>query len=185
MRPRYGTPAIVLARYPLAEASASLLLLTEEFGLARARAQGVRKPGAKLAGAVPTLAECDVILVKGKDGWRLSGANLVRNRAREMTPSARRRAGRIVSLLLRLVHGETNDPALFSLLSSFLNALPALSEAEGDAAETLAALELLAALGLAQAVPEKGYDPATLAKVAGNRRDYILRVNRGIAASGL
>ena len=51
----------MLARTPLAEASASLLLLTEEFGLARARAQGVRKPGAKMAGALATLAESDVI----------------------------------------------------------------------------------------------------------------------------
>ena len=175
----------MLARTPLAEASASLLLLTEEFGLARARAQGVRKPGAKMAGALATLAESDVILVKGKDGWRLSGANLARNRARELSESQRRRAGRIASLLLRLVHGETGDPQLFFIISAFLDALPSLSEDDGDAAETLVALQLLAALGLAEVIPEALYDPVSLAAVAAKRRDYILRINRGITASGL
>ncbi len=185
MRPRYGTPAIVLSRSGTAEASASLLLLTEEFGLARARAQGVRKPGAKLASAVQTLSECDVILVKGKDGWRLSGASLVRNRSRELTRSMRARAGRVATLILRLVHGETNDPALFTLFSSFLDVLPTLSEEDGDAAETLTVLRMLGMLGLAESVPYEDYSPEALKDFQENRRTYILLVNKGIGASGL
>lgn len=185
MRPRYGTPAIVLSRSSTAEASASLLLLTEEFGLARARAQGVRKPGAKLASAVQTLSECDVILVKGKDGWRISGANLVRNRSRELAPSMRARAGRVATLILRLVHGETNDPGLFVLFTTFLDVLPVLSEEDADAAETLMVLRMLGMLGLADAVPYEEFSPEALKDVQEKRRDYILRVNKGIGASGL
>jgi len=176
----------VLARTPLAEASASLSMLTEEFGLIRARAQGIRKPGAKLAGAVQTFAECDVILVRGKDGWRLSGANLVHNRFRDLSPDGRKRAGRIASLMLRLIHGEANDPIPFTLFAEFLEVLPTLSEAQADAAETLVALRLLTFLGLADtALPETGYAGELLEKITQERSDYIRKINRGLSASGL
>ena len=50
-------------------------LLTPELGLVRARAEGVRRSGAKLAHALQTLHASDVILVRGKlrrrvwSGW--------------------------------------------------------------------------------------------------------------------
>lgn len=188
MRPRYSAEAIVLARSPLAEASALLYLLTHEFGLVRARVQGVRKPGAKLAPAVQTLSESDVILVRGKDGWRVSGAVLAKNWFAALPPSARERAGRIGRLLMRLVHGESSDTASFFIYRGLLEALPGLSEPEADAAETLAALRILRALGLdAGDMPgrEGDYDAATLAKAIEERRDLVQRVNRGIEASGL
>lgn len=188
MRPRYGTETIVLGRTPLSEASALLYLLTPEFGLVKARAQGVRKPGAKLAAALQTLSESDTILVRGKDGWRLSGATLVRNRFVELSPEARLRAGRVARLVLRLVHGETTDPNFFHAFRAFLDALARISDADAEAAECLAALHLLRSLGLDAGGLTEGEEPfaeALLKEVERDRRSYILRVNRGIAASGL
>lgn len=188
MRPRYGTPGIVLARSSLAEASALVSILTPEFGLVRARAQGVRKPGAKMATALQTLAESDMIFVRGKDGWRLPGANLGKNWAAALSPDARKRAGRIALLALRLMHGESPDSSPYLIYKGFLEALPDLDEAQADAAETLAALRLLRALGFdAGEMPggEGEYGAKTLSEVMEKRRDLISRVNRGIAASGL
>jgi recombinational DNA repair protein (RecF pathway) len=186
MRPRYSVSAITLSRTAHGEASASIALLTGEFGLVRARAQGVRKPGAKLAPALQTLAECEAILVRGKDGWRLSGALLSRNRVRELLPSARARAGRVAQLLLRLVPGETRDSELFDSYAAFLGALPELNDIEGDAAETLVVLRILGTLGLdAGELPGELSDRGALAAVHEGRRTYIQRINRGIAASGL
>ncbi len=188
MRPRYGTPGIVLARSSLAEASALVSILTPEFGLVKARAQGVRKPGAKLASALQTLAESDLIFVRGKEGWRLPGANLGRNWAAELSPGEKRRAGRIALLTLRLLHGESHDPSPYLIFKGFLEVLSGLPEEEADAAETLAALRLLRALGFdAGDMPgeEGDYGADTLAEAKEKRRDLISRVNRGIAASGL
>ncbi len=109
----------------------------------------------------------------------------MRNRARELTRGQRARAGRVATLILRLVHGEMNGPELFLIFSSFLDALPGLSEDDADAAETLAVLRLLEILGLAEAVSFEDYSAEALAHVRDNRRDYILRVNKGIGASGL
>src|SRR3989338_9216530 len=96
MRHKYETRGIVLSRSSLGEANAFITLLTPELGLVRARAQGLRRSGAKLAAALPTLAESSVVLVRGRDGWRLAGAVLEENWfARIQRAAARARAARV------------------------------------------------------------------------------------------
>ncbi len=183
MRHKYVTSAIVLGRTPLAESASLVVLLTSEFGLLRARAEGLRKPGAKLAHALQTFDQCDVTLVRGKEGWRLSGAVLEESWFKRLTRAGRLRAGRVASLLLRLVHGEANDPATFTLFCEFLKVLPELSEEAQDTAEVMTALRLLALLGLdAGPLPSiETYEPL----LPDARRALVLRINHGITASGL
>ncbi|HWH16093.1 MAG TPA: recombination protein O N-terminal domain-containing protein [Candidatus Paceibacterota bacterium] len=183
MRHKYHTRAIVLGRSPLAESAALIALLTEEFGLVRARAEGLRKPGAKLAHALQTFDLSEVTLVRGKEGWRLSGAVLEAHLFESLDAPSRSRAGRVNGLFLRLMHGEGGDATLFSLWLEFLTLLPRLSEEAQDAAECFFALRLLGHLGLdAGAVPEdNGYAPLSPEE----RRTLVTRINRGIAASGL
>lgn len=182
MRPKYATPGIVLARAPHGEANALLSMLTPEFGLVRARAQGLRKSGAKLAPALQTFAEVDAVLLHGKEGWRLSGATLVTDHCSALSPEARARAGRIALLLLRLVRGESADPELFHAFRDLLVTLSSSPE-EGDAAECLAALRILRALGVdAGEVPSGEH---ALTRVSENRREIVKRINAGISASGL
>jgi len=189
MRVKYSTDAIALGRLPLSEASALVTLLTAEFGIIRARSQGLRKPGAKMGAGLQTLAESDVTLLKGKEGWRLAGSILVKDWAHELARPARLRAGRVAELLLRFVQGESNDQVFFTIFVHFVSALPALSEEEQDAAECLAVLRILRALGLdAGEIPGKGdddYSDTARAAILKNRKEYIARINKGIAASGL
>lgn len=183
MRHKYTTDALVLARTPLAESASLVTLLTEEFGLVRARAEGLRKPGAKLAHALQTLDRSEVTLVRGKEAWRISGALLTNHLFQSLDRNARLRAGRVNGLLLRLVHGEANDPILFTIFTHFLHVLPELSEEAQDAAEVITALKMLSVLGLdAGSIPEhETYEPLSET----TRRELVMRVNRGIQASGL
>ncbi len=189
MRHKYETRGIVLSRAPLGETNAFITLLTPELGLVRVRAQNVRTSGAKLAAALATLAESSFVLVRGREGWRLAGAVLEENWFKRLAPAAsRERAARVSGLLLRLVAGETRDPGLFVVMSGFFKALSEASENEQDAAEVLAALRILAALGLDEGeVPgdASAFTSPLLAAVAKNRSTYIARINRGITASGL
>lgn len=190
MRHKYHTRALVLSRTPLGESSTLVTLLTTDLGLVRARAQSLRKPSAKLASALVTFAESDVLLVKGNEGWRLAGAVLVENWFSRMTPSAHLRAARVSGLLLRLVAGESaGDTSLFPLMVGFFEALTTDTVEVQDAAECLAALRLLAALGLdAGEVPggvPSAYEPALLSLVEQQRMAYITRINHGISVSGL
>jgi DNA repair protein RecO len=190
MRHKYATTGLVLSRTPIGEASAFITILTPDLGLVRARAQSIRKPGAKLASALQTFSESDVILVRGKDGWRLSGAVLVRTWFAELSRPARLRAGRTAGLLMRLIHGESVDPVFFSIFMQFLSVLPqVVDETEEDAAECLAALRLLHAAGVDDGEIPDGlsgtYATELLKKVIQDRPHYIVRINRSIAASGL
>ncbi|MDB5265322.1 MAG: repair protein RecO, repair protein RecO [Parcubacteria group bacterium] len=189
MRHKYTTAAIALARFPLSEASSLVTLLTGDFGVIRARSQGLRKPGAKMSAGLQTLAESDVTLLKGKEGWRLAGSILARDWSRALPFKARVRAGRVAELMLRFVRGEVNDPALFIIYTNFIGSLANLSEEEQDAAECLAVLRILRTLGLdAGVIPgesDEDFSEATRAAVEADRKDIISRINRGIAASGL
>jgi recombinational DNA repair protein (RecF pathway) len=189
MRYKYETRGIVLSRAPSGEANAFVTLLTSGLGLVRARAQGVRRPGAKLAAALATCAESDMVLVRGKEGWRIVGAVLEKNWFMHIEcTTSRARVARVSGLLLRLVTGEEHDSALFPIMSGFFEAVALLPEEVHEAAEVLVVLRILAALGL-----DSGEIPGTaslfssslLATVEIDRTSYIARINRGIAASGL
>ncbi len=191
MRHKYATTGLVLARYGVSEASADIVLLTDELGLVRARAQSVRKPGAKLASALQTLAQSRVVLVRGKEGWRLAGAVLETSWFAQLPAPARTRAGRVIGLLLRLAPGEAIDPRFYWIMRDFLRTLAEVPETLADAAESLAALRFLRVLGLdAGELPEAdsgegGEDTRVLEAIERDRSAYIARINRGIAASGL
>ncbi len=189
MRHKYETRGIVLSRAPSGEANAYVTLLTPGLGLLRARAQGVRRPGAKLAAALTTFSESNLVLVYGREGWRVTGAVLEENWFEKMgQATSRRRAARVSGLLLRLVAGESHDPGLYPIMKGFFGALATLPIEAHEPAESLAALRTLAALGLdAGEIPGESFVFAAplLALVKADRTQYIARINRGIAASGL
>lgn len=189
MRHKYETRCVVLSRAPLGEANAFVTLLTPDLGLVRARAQGIRKSGAKLSAALTTFAESNVVLVRGRESWRVAGAVLEENWFKRMRKdTVRARAARVSGLLLRLVTGEANDHTLFSIMNGFFEALSELHEGEHEAVEILAALRILASLGLDTG--ETRGDPSTFSSsqlhpISENRTTYIARINNGINASGL
>jgi DNA repair protein RecO (recombination protein O) len=188
MRYRYETRGIVLSRTPSGEANAFITLLTPELGLVRARAQGVRKPGAKLAAALATFSESSLVLVRGKEDWRIAGAVLEENWFALMARPARPVAARVSGLLLRLAASEARDRELFPLVAGFFSALTALPEGAHEAAEALAVLRMLRALGFdAGEIPGalSEFTPSALAEAGSARATYVARINRGIAASGL
>ncbi len=188
MRHKYDTRGIVLARTSLGEANLLITLLTPTIGLVRARAQGIRKPGAKLASGLATLSESEVMLVQGNEGWRVVGAVLGERWAKELPHHGRERAARVAGLLLRLVVDEMRDERLFDEVKEFLTALRDRPAALHEAVELLAVLRLLVLLGLDTGddrVGMGGYDESLLKHVLEARVAYIQRINQGIGASGL
>ncbi len=189
MRHRYDTRGIVLSRSPLGEANTLVTILTPELGLVRARAQGLRRPGAKLAPALTTFAESDLILLRGKEGWRVAGGILAENWfMRIHDRKCRVRAARLSGLLTRLVAGEAPDADLFPVLQGFFRALSTVEEAAHESAEILAALYILSTLGFdAGDLPSatREFSSEALTRAAAERTLFIARINRGIEASGL
>lgn len=189
MRHRYDTRGIVLGRAPLGEANALVSVLTPDLGLVRARAQSVRSSGAKLAAALTTLTESSIILVRGKEGWRLAGAVPEEQWfGRIPAKESRERSARVAGLILRLVPGEAPDTELFMVMRAYLEALATLPDALHEAAEVLAVLRILKTLGLDTGeMPDElnEFLPSSLSHIREEQAAYIARINAGIAASGL
>lgn len=188
MRHRYDTRGIVLARFPLGETSAAVTLVTEELGLIKARAQGMRVSGAKLATALSTFTESDIVLMRGNEGWRIAGAVPVQSHFRAMNLAGRRAAARVVGLLLRLADGEEREIDLYGILRSYFETLAQSNPPQIEHAEILGVSYVLRILGFADdLVPASSsyFSPESLSEVATKRSHYIEHINRGIAASGL
>lgn len=187
MQHKYRTEVLVLARHPVKEHDATVVLATPDFGIIRARTAGLRKPGSKMAAGLQTLMESNIALIRAKDGWRLAGALPLRDWSRELSFESRKRFARVSELMQRL-SGEDPEPRLYEEARSFAGALSKLPEEEQDAAECLAALRVLHILGHdAGEVPGDfcNYEPEALAAIGGERKSYIARINNGIIASGL
>lgn len=187
MQHKYRTEVLVLARHPVKEHDASVVLATPDFGIIRARTAGLRKPGSKMAAGLQTLMESNIALIRAKDGWRLAGALPLRDWSKELSFESRKRFARVSELMQRL-SGEEPEPRLYEEARSFADALSKLPEEEQDAAECLAALRVLHILGHdAGDMPGEFCDYGTeaLEAVGKERKGYISRINNGIIASGL
>lgn len=74
----HTSEAIVLKKISYGECDALYDIYTKEFGKVRARAQGVKKEGAKLKGHLEPLSLVLVTFVLGKHGERLTHAVMMR-----------------------------------------------------------------------------------------------------------
>jgi DNA repair protein RecO (recombination protein O) len=148
----YHTNAFVLGSSPVGEASRMYTLLTRDFGMVHARSQGVRLPQSKLRPHLRELCRLQVVLVRGREIWRLTGAlcDVDYLRSSASIPGKVAAALRGKALLRRLVIGEEKNEAVFSLCENFL---AALADDSGGlrlgSIEAVFALRLLASLGYA------------------------------------
>jgi recombinational DNA repair protein (RecF pathway) len=186
MRHKYQTRGIVLARMPFGETHARLAIVTEELGLVYARAAGIRSLKSKLAHALTTFAESDLVLVEGVEGWRVAGAVLAANWfSRLASAEARERAGRVAGLLVRLSPGEAREGVSYALLCAFFETLAEGEAALAEGAELVAAESVIAAFGVGKQSIRADFTAASLAQALTERTERIARINRGIEASGL
>ncbi len=189
MRHKYTTSGIVLARFPVSEASERVVILTSELGVVHAHAQSIRNQGAKLTPALQTFAQSKIVLVRGKEMWRVSGAVLDIDWFNYISINARVRVGRVTRLMLRLMPGDLIESEFFTIIHGLFISLRDESEDLQDAAECLAALRILQKLGLdAGNIPQdidNQYSTKTLQTIDASKRLFVDRVNNGIEASGL
>lgn len=107
----YNTKGFILSSSPTGEASRLYSIYTEDFGLIRAKAQGVRLIQSKLRFNLDEYSLCDISLVRGKEFWRLTGSQA--HKAHKETALIR---ARVLNLVRRLVQGEEKNEKLFATL---------------------------------------------------------------------
>lgn len=188
MRHKYQTQGICIGRREHGEANVVVSVLTRELGLVRARVQGVRKTGAKLASGIRTLSVSTVTLVRGKEGWRLVGALLESDQVRACSASGREVLGRVASLIERLAHGESSDVRMYDVYRTLMQEIERVPDFEYDTYEYLTLLYILTLHGVEGGEGLEGtfsFSPNDIDFVKQNHKSMISRINAGIHASGL
>ena len=117
----YTTKGIVLRNSGVGEADRIYTIFTRELGKVYARAIGVRKSDSKLRGNLESYSLSSVSFVKGKDFWRITSSQLVKNIPPIPTIT------KPLNLLDRLIQGEEAHPELFDEIEQSL-ALGGVSE---------------------------------------------------------
>ena len=112
----------MLGHLDIKESSRLLYILTEDFGLVLALAQGAREPRSKMRANLQDFSLLRVGLVRGKEFWRLTSTVEFSWFSKILVDAkARLAVARIFSLLRRLVQGEIKDQELFLIIkNSFL-----------------------------------------------------------------
>lgn len=117
------TEAVVLGRHDFGEANRWYHLLTPDFGLVVARAQGVRELKSKLNGHLALFGHAQISLVRGREYWRLIGAEEALHE--KFSPASLKSQARVAGLLRRLLPEAGADPELFALVQRGFSDLPA------------------------------------------------------------
>ncbi len=147
----YHSRALVIGSYQSREANRHFRLLTREFGLVTASAQGVRAPLSKLRPGLSLFSLSEVAMIHAKNGWKITNAIETRafwpgirsDKAKQML------AAHIAQLVHRLVRGEEKHEQLFSQCLDLYEMLASrhLSLQEIRAAECIVVVRILAELG--------------------------------------
>ncbi|MGB3922066.1 MAG: DNA repair protein RecO [Minisyncoccia bacterium] len=191
----YTTRGIVLGERPAREADRVYTIFTKDLGLVRASATGVRKDLSKLRGHLEPFSLATVSLVRGREYWRLTSAELVYNLETRLseTPELFLAFAKNFSLLEKLVAGEEKHLELFEDIAAVAELIvegniPAL---DPESVEILLAARILFNLGYLSAEEEFGpllegnLTAETLKAVSESKKSLIKAINQGIQSSQL
>ena len=148
---RYQTEALILGSTSVGEANRFIDMFTKDLGRVRAVARSVREERSKLRFSLQDFSISDVSLVRGKEVWRIVGAENQFNFHNELKGRIEERNTivRLLSLLKRLLNGEEENTVLFRVISDSLSFLrtTTLNKEELNSFECLVALRVLYNLG--------------------------------------
>lgn len=116
----YHTEGFILGSTAFGEANRHFKILTKDFGLIQASAQGVRFLKSKLRYSLQDFSFCELSVVRGREFWRITGASKKFNlrEASGISTEASLVFVRVFALLGRLLRGEEKNLELYSHIES-------------------------------------------------------------------
>lgn len=181
----HRTQAFILNSFPFGEADKQLLLLTEEYGLIRVKARGIRKKESKLRQSVQEYSLCDVALVHGKGGWILTNASFIFNiLAKVRSEELRISIARVLDLVSRMAVDEEPEDHIYEIVFRFVNMAMEKGDLKYEIFEIIFLLNILSRLGYVDSKSFEDIDDLNSFDEK-QQKEMIEMINRGIRESGL
>ena len=149
MYQKFTTPALVLSVYRSRESAVVNVLLTRDYGVVSATAEGIRCLNSKLRSGLTQFAYSDITLVRGRGGWRIVTAEPRSHFYNDLrdNPAARKVVARVALLCRRLMDESADGQALFHTVLTGFRMLAHSGQSQLPAIERLTVLRLLFVLG--------------------------------------
>jgi recombinational DNA repair protein (RecF pathway) len=185
----YTTRALVLSYTSTKEADRLYNILTRDLGVIRASARAVRKEMSKLRGALEPYSILNISLIKGRGEWKITSGSLeysIKNLGKDFFLAF----VRALTLLEKLVAGESKHPEILDTIDNFVNLSKTLRKEDTEAMEILLVASVLNHLGY---VSIHGFEPKLFSDIDAdsinlvkeNKSKLVKAINDGITASGL
>ncbi len=186
----YETEGVIISSRDKGETSRDFKILTHNFGVIFASAQGVRRFNSKLKSFLVSFKPVRFFLVRGRETWRI--VNVMEIEGHRLGVSERSHVVRPLSLISKLVQGEEPEPRLYCIIKELYAALPTMKDVEQSLAEELASLRIMFILGYIR-VPESfgsliqslSFSDEVIAQFVPLRREAIVLVNEALRVSHL
>jgi DNA repair protein RecO (recombination protein O) len=115
----YRTVGFVFGSSAFGEADKTYTIFSKDLGFITASAKSVRLLASKLRAHLDDFSLTELSLIRGKDRWKITGANSLSNLFRDLEKEQEKRAlcARVFALLKKVLGGEEKNEELFSILS--------------------------------------------------------------------
>lgn len=148
----HTTPGFIISSRPSGEAGKLISIFTQDLGLIRASAQGIRFEKSKLRPFIQDYSLGVFSFVRGKEYWRLTNAQEIGEKNIGILNEGinEELIARIALLLGRLLQGEESHPELFITLNSLFDFLKTSQEMDAESwkmLESLIVIRILYRLG--------------------------------------
>ncbi len=187
------TDAVVLKKYNVGETNTLITLLSRDLGLLQAAARSTRVQQSKLRYRIEPFTKARFSLVRGKVQWRLTGIEDVQTSFLSATPAQYLAAGRISTLLMRLIQGqEEKVTQLYGAVEEGFASIFQSPREDLGTIECVLVLRVLARLGYVphakelEPFVEHNLFPQDLTLEAMRLRPLLIRtINESLKVSGL
>ncbi len=191
----YQTEGFVIGRIDIKESDVLLHLFTKDLGLVHVQAKNLRSVKSKLRYQFRLFAHSHLTLVRGREIWRLIGAEESSLQMATITQKHKYlKTARLFEILRFFVHGQEPAPALFDDLKASFVFLSQLAPEEDSLRyfEYLATLKILKHLGYLPSEPiwnevvgNDLWSVKTLEQLQGKDKEVLSVINQAYAESGL
>ncbi len=192
----YNSDCLIFGGVAVGESNRFLTVWTRELGLIRVVGKSLRASHSKLKHHLQDYSYSHISLVRGRNTWRVTGAQLIYNFYIEYAGSRSKQLllMRICALLSRLLQGEEMDRTLFDLVSDGMAFMQTTALDAGllrDFEHSLL-IRILARLGyvgesedISILLSMSSFSREELARTSAYRTQAIQVINKAIEASGL
>lgn len=196
MHALHTTEAFVLGSIPHGESNRVLRLFTRDLGYLYAHGQGVRDVRNRNRFALTTGQRSLVTLVRGRETWRITGAQSLESvppggGAHDRVRAAQVR--KVFSLFASLAPRETRLDGVYELLADIRHALHACDPQSVRDVETVSVLRILHRMGYIARPQESAWPegvlastevhPELMAWVSEHRKALLRAINEGLASA--